>query len=166
MIGFTAEVDGVEVLNRAFNRIDQQVSDFRSLWPEVARTFYAIERAQFASEGGRGASGKWKPLSPAYARWKAIHYPGEPILRLEHPLVESLTSFDGADSVFRPESDQLTIGTKTPYAQAHQRGGGHLPARPPIDFTEQDKRDIQKSIQRGLIQFVRSIGFEVEERAA
>jgi phage gpG-like protein len=166
VIRFTAEVAGIEVLDRAFNRIDEYISDFRSVWPNVAREFYGIEHEQFQSEGAHGASGKRAPLSPAYKRWKEIHFPGEPILRLYHPLEESLTSPDGLDSVYQLLADEMILGSRAPYARAHQFGTGNMPARPPIDLTEEDKRRIQKSIQAGLVQFTRSLGFEVQDLAA
>lgn len=167
MIQFTATVEGVEVLNRAFNRVEEYISDFRPLWPAVAQEFYAIEREQFDSEGAAGASGKWAALSPAYKKWKEIHFPGQPILRLTNALAESLTDLEASDAIFRPSADELVIGTKVPYATAHQRGSGFMPARPPISLNEAQKRRIQKAIQRGLVEFTRRAGFEVqEERAA
>lgn len=161
MIQFTATVDGVEVLNRGFNRVEEAISDFRSIWPNVAQEFYAIEREQFESEGSAGASGKWAALSPAYKRWKEANYPGQPIMRLENTLFESLTDSEALDAVFRPGSDELVIGSRTPYAR-RQHG-----TRPLISFSESQKRRLQKAIQRGLVEFTRRAGFEVkEERAA
>lgn len=166
MLRFIGEIEGIPAFDRAFNRIDAVISDFRSIWPEVAAEFYAIEAEQFESQGAAGASGKWAPLSPAYKRWKEIHFPGQPILRLENPLFESLTDPDALDAIYRPERDQLTIGTKVPYARAHQRGAGRMPARPPISLSENSKRRLQKAIQKGLVEFTRRAGFQVEERAA
>jgi phage gpG-like protein len=166
VIRFTVEADGFVVLDRAFNRVDQYVSDFRNIWPEVTRTIYGIFGKAFDTEGGSTAAGKWKELSPTYAKRKAILFPGQPILRAENTLFESMTDPEAADAVFRPEKDQLIIGTKDPKARTHQRGRGRIPARPFISFTEHDKRDIQKSIQVGLVQFVRQIGFQVEEEKA
>lgn len=160
MLKFSATVDGVETINRAFNRVDEFISDFRNVWPYVTTEFYQIEKEQFDTEGAAGASGKWAPLSPAYKKWKEIHFPGQPILRLRNDLFESLTSPDALDSIYIPEKDQLTIGTKVPYGRVHQR------ERPPISMNEQQKRRIQKAIQRGLVEFTRRAGFQVEERAA
>lgn len=161
MITFVGEVQGVEVLNRGFNRVEGGISDFRPLWPAVAGEFYAIEREQFDSEGAAGASGKWAALSPAYKKWKEANYPGQPIMRLENPLFESLTDPEALDAIFRPGADELVMGTKLPYARRQHR------ERPLISMTEQQKRRIQKAIQRGLVEFTRRAGFEVqEERAA
>lgn len=166
MIRFTADVSGVDVLDRAFNRIDQYISDFRSVWPHVAQEFYQIELEQFESEGSAGASGRWAPLSDPYERFKAVAFPGEPILQATHLLVDSLTSPDALDSIFIAEPQQLTLGTKREGAIAHQRGGRKLPARPIISMKEEHKRRMTKAIQRELVQFTRQLGFQVEERAA
>lgn len=160
MIRFVATIQGIEVLNRAFNRVEQYIDDFRNFWPAITKRFYDIERAQFASEGARGASGKWRALTPAYARFKARKFPGQTILKATNALFESMTSFDGLDSIYRPEKTQLTIGSKALYAMAHQR------TRPIISLTEADKRDMQKDIQRQLVEFTRNTGFRVEEKAA
>lgn len=166
MITFLADVNGVEILNRAFNRIDEQISDLRNIWPAVADVFYKAEKDQFDSEGAAGASGKWAPLSQAYKKFKEVHFPGQPILQRDHSLVASLTGANGSDSIFRPEPQELTIGSKAPYARAHQLGKGRLPARPPISLSETQKREMQKAIQKGLVEFARKAGFEVQENAA
>lgn len=167
MIRFSASIDGTEVLNRAFNRVEEFISDFRPIWPSVAGEIYAINSEQFASEGAAGASGKWAALSPAYAKFKAIAFPGQPILQAEGHMVASLTDPEAPDAIYRPLRDELIIGSRDPKAIAHHRGLGHLPARPIFSFTEQHKRRIQKSIQRELVEFTRRAGFEVqEERAA
>lgn len=166
MIRFIADILGDVVLDRAFNRIDHVISDLRGLWPSVAGTIYRILGRAFDTEGASTAAGKWKALTPPYAKWKAVNFPDQPILRAENHLYESLTDSDAPDAIYRPEKDQLIIGTRDPKGRAHQRGIGHLPARPIISFTESDKREITKSLQAGLVQFVRSAGFNVDERAA
>lgn len=165
MLRFFGEVDGIPVLDRAFNRVEERISDFRFIWPSLAAEFYAIEREQFASQGAHGLSGRWAKLSPAYEKWKAVKYPNMPILQATTALYQSLTSPDAADSVFKPEVDQLTIGSRAVYATAHQRGSG-VPARPPISLTEADKRRLTKAIQGPLALFIRKQGFTVLENAA
>lgn len=163
---FRADVEGVEVLNRAFNRVEQIISDFRSIWPNVAREIYAIEGEQFDSEGSAGASGKWAALSAAYAQYKATAFPGQPILQAEGHMAASLTDPEAPDAVILFGRDELTIGSRDPKARAHHLGLGNLPARPIFSFSEQQKRRIQKSIQAGLVQFTRQAGFEVREEQA
>lgn len=167
MFRLRAEIFGEEIFNRAFSRIDS-LSDLRPLWPEVIREFYLIETEQFASEGEAGASGKWEALSDVYAKYKQIAHPDKPILRADDDLMESLTDPEASGAILRPEQDQLTIGTSVPYASVHQKGSVKrgIPARPPISFSEAQKRRLQKSIQAGLVRFIREAGFRTNERAA
>jgi phage gpG-like protein len=160
MLRFSGEISGVDVLDRAFNRIEQYISDFRSVWPAVAKIFYEIEREQFDTQGSAGQSGRWSALSPAYKKWKEVHFPGEPILQATHALVDSMTSPDANDSIFRVDPMMLTIGTQREGARAHQR------TRPIISLREDQKRRLQKAIQSGLVQFTRNLGFQVEDKAA
>ena len=166
MLNFSVEVDGIVEMDRGFNRVEQFISDFRSRWPEVARVFYRIESEQFASQGAAGASGLWAPLSKAYAAYKAVRFPNQPILRATNSLFDSMTRMDASDSIFRPTATDLTIGTQREGATAHQRGSGRMPARKIISLTDDSKRRLQKAIQIGLVQFVRRQGFTVLENAA
>lgn len=166
MIGFSASVDGVEVLSRAFNRVEERITDFRSIWPEVTKVFYRIETEQFESEGGSGASGKWAALSKAYAKYKAVKFPNQTILKATTSLFDSMTNPEAPGAIFRPAPTELTIGTSVPYGVYHQRGTGKMPARKVISLSEENKRAIQKAIQVGLVQFIRRQGFNVLENAA
>lgn len=148
------------VLDRAFNRIEQHISDFRNIWPSPTRVIYGIFAKAFDTEGASTAAGRFKALTSAYARRKAITHPGLTILKRDLTLFESMTDPEALDAIYLPERDQLTIGSKTPYARRHQR------TRPFISFTERDKRDIQKAIQEGLVQYLRREGLRVDERAA
>ena len=164
MLRFTATVEGIPQLDRAFNRVSETVSDLREVWPEVNRAFEEIERAQFASGGATGESGKWPPLSRVYAKWKAVNYPAGfqagPMHRTFR-LQKSLTGQTG-DSIIAMQPKEFTRGTKVPYAAEHQRRKGRRPARPTISLSEQNKTALTKAIQRGLIEIVRrQSGFEV-----
>lgn len=147
-------------MDRAFNRVETGISDFRFIWPSVSQEIYAIQREQFGSQGAHGLSGAWAKLSPTYAKWKQIHYPNMPILQATTALMQSMTSPDALDSIFRPEPTQLTMGTKREGARRHQR------TRPMYSFTEADKRRITKAIQLPLVGFIRRQGFHVLENAA
>jgi phage gpG-like protein len=161
---FTGQVDGAQTFDRAFNRLDR-LNDFRPIWPNVIAEFYAIETEQFETEGGAGGQ-RWTPLSPLYSEYKERVFPGQPILQAEGDLRASLTDPEAAGAILQPREDELVIGTSVPYALAHQRGTRHMPRRPPINFSEVQRRRIQKAIQAGLVRFVREAGFAVEERAA
>lgn len=157
---FTFEIDGVEEFSRGFNRIEEELDDLRSIWPEVAKQFYQIEHEQFDSEGAIGASGKWAALSVAYAKYKALKFPNQPIGRATTSLFDSLTNPDAPGAIFKPERSELTIGTSIPYSRYFHK------KRPAISPNEEQKRRIQKAIQAGLVAFVRRQGFNVMEKAA
>lgn len=166
MFSITAEVDGVEVLNRAFNRTEGYIADFRNFAPAIAEEFYKAEVEQFRTEGAAGGSGKWTPLSRAYAKYKATKFPGETILRATGHMEASLTDRDALDAVFQATNDEIVLGTKDIKAVYHHRGRGRLPARPVISLSEAQKRRMQKAVQRQLVEFTRRAGFTVSEEAA
>lgn len=104
----------------------RHISDFRDLWPEITDAFVAREQLWFAAEG----QGSWPPLSPDYASWKSVHYPGRPKLVLTGSLKESLTSPSRAKLA---ETDHmLVLGSSDPKAAYHQHGTSRMPARPPL----------------------------------
>jgi len=166
MVSFSFSIDGVEEFSRAFNRIEERFTDFRSLWPEVAKEFYRAEIEQFQTEGAAGGAGTFSALSPAYAKYKAVKFPGKTILRRTDSLFESLTSADAPGAVFRPVESELTIGTSVPSGIYHQRGTSRMPSRKPISLSQEQKRQMQKAIQIGLVQFMRRQGFTILENAA
>jgi len=150
---FTFELLGVPLFDRAFNRVSEHIRDLRPVWDHVEKVFYDIEEQQFRSEGARG-NGRWQALSPAYAKVKAKRYPGKPILQARGALYESLTRKTD-NSVLQKDPEEFAIGTSLFYAQYHQTGGRKLPKRPPIDFSESQRRELTKGIQVGLLTLLR-----------
>lgn len=169
MIHFSASLDGVPQLDRAFNRVEEYIDDFRNVWPSIITLFYTdFMPSIFASEGGTSTEGAWAGLSKAYARFKEVAFPGQTLLKATTSLFDSLTDPEASGAILRPERDQLTLGSGVPYVLAHHRGSSkrNLPRRSLNPFTELNKRKIQKAIQLALVQFVRRQGFVVLERAA
>lgn len=154
---FRIEVDGAQVLDRSFNRITDKISDFRDIWPEVQKTFLEIESDQFASGGAKGASGDWEDLAPSTIEKKG--FMGSFKLIESGDLKASVSRKGAKGQIYDPQPLELTLGTSIPYAIYHQRGTKRMPARPVIDLSEESKRKIQKSIQKGLVDFVRKAGF-------
>lgn len=147
------EIDGVPQFNRAFNRVQEHIEDLRPVWEEVEPAFYAIEEQQFKSEGSKGG-GAWKKLSPLYAKRKEKIYPGQPILQAKGTLYDSLTSKTANTTVIK-EKQEFGIGTSLFYAMFHQRGTKKMPKRPPIDFGSDQKRDLGKAMQKGLLEILK-----------
>lgn len=148
---FTFEVAGVKEFDRSFNRVEGHIKDLRPVWDEIVPVFFEIEKRQFGTEGGAGRTGKWKPLTANYARWKAVQFPGAPILQRTGRLMRSLTG-KTSDTVIEKKEQEFAIGSRVPYGKYHQTG---TRARPPISFSDQDRRDLQKGIQKGLLTVIR-----------
>ncbi len=152
---FEINILGELQVARMLEGVKYRTSDLRPVWAAIADDFLQIEARQFATEGGLGRP--WPPLSPAYAAWKAKHYPGAPILVRTGRLRASLTS-RGGDHVEAIEPQMLKIGTAVPYARFHQTGTKRMPPRPPIVIPEEAKdrwvRLIQAYLQGGDISAV------------
>jgi phage gpG-like protein len=151
MAGFNLEFDvaGDQQIMRGFSRFAEDIQDATEPFTQMAEDFRQIEKRQFDSEGEYG-SGGWKPLSPNYAAWKSKFYPGRKILELSGLLRESVT--DGNPWTIREiQPLKLRLGTKINYAIYHQKGTHRMPARPVIQFSEDDKTRWSKIMQAWLV---------------
>lgn len=110
------EVEGQDKWLRRLAGIERRLDDFEPLGRELEPIVYGHLRRWMDTEG----DGDWAPLSPAYAEWKAIHYPGRKILEREGDLRESLFGPDARYSVRRIDRDGGEWGTNAPYARYHQ----------------------------------------------
>jgi phage gpG-like protein len=83
-------------------------------------------------------SGGWAPLSPRYAAWKSVHFPGSPVMVQTGELFRSLTSLTNSAETITPTS--ASFGTTVEYAKFHQYGTRKMPARTiifcPIEFAD------------------------------
>lgn len=138
---------GEQQVDRAVGRIADNVENATPAFEALADRFAAAEQAQFASQGAYGGAA-WAPLSPAYAAWKAAHFPG-PILVRTGALRGSLTSRPfGVETI---GAMQAVFGTAVSYAGYHQSGTSKMPARPPVKLPESEKAAWAKVIQRFIV---------------
>lgn len=117
--------------------LTKRLGDFRPLWGLIEEDFYIAEGALFDSEGATGDDGKWAPLSPRYAAYKAAKWPGRRILEREGYLRDSLTKRGAAGQIRAVSSTEMVLGTSVGYAGAHQFAKGR-PVRKPIDPSKAD----------------------------
>jgi phage gpG-like protein len=159
------EVDGEAQFDRIFSRFDEALSDLTPIGDDMRDAFWAIEQDQFQSEGAKGGSGRWKPLSPAYEKRKINQYGTfaviAGVLIASGDMYQSLTR-QTTNTVYRKSRDGIVIGTSLARAGFHQRGGHRLPKREPISFSSEQRRDFMKTIQRSLVREVRKGGVYVE----
>lgn len=129
ILGF--DVQGEQQVRLSILRVQNDLKDLRPLWKRWRAVFYVIEEALFESEGATGRGGSWPDLTPAYAAWKATHWPGGSILVASGAMRASLTGRTG-DSVYRATPKHFEIGTSR-LAGYHFGGLGHNKVRRPID---------------------------------
>ncbi len=146
----------------AFSRAGDQVAQLGTyVYPKMVPVFEEEERAQFAAEGSGPNRGAWKPLSEAYAAWKAGHYPGQPILRREGNLYEALTSSSSPFAMRTFDQADFDFGTAgLDYASYHQSGTSKMSARPPYDFTEHLEQELERASLEGFREAVKASGLD------
>lgn len=153
----------LQIENRIASRFDgiaRSTEDLRPAWPAIAEEFYRIEEEHFSSQGARSGN-QWQELSPKYAQWKSVNYPGQPILQRTGNLKRSLTGQDDPNAIYDPQPDSLTLGTSLSYAAYHQAGEGKLPQRPPIELREEDFQKLGDIARDELQDIALSLGFGV-----
>jgi len=129
-----------KVLSFALSRFAEYVDDMTTLFEAFDPLFRGAMQKQFASEGGYG-SGGWAALSPAYAAWKAEHFPGRPIGVLRGHLRSAMTGGSGYSSEIEPHraSYGLAGGPAAEYGQYFDQGG-RGPARPVVRMPSSEGR--------------------------
>lgn len=151
-----------QVQNRLFDMLDglsRNAQDLRPAWPRIAAEFYQIEADQFSSEGGR--VNPWEELSAGYAKFKAVEYPGKPILQRSGALLNSLTNQNDEHAIYDPQPDALTLGTSLPYPQYHQAGTQKMPQRPPIELRDEDFQRMGEIAREELQDMALTLNFAV-----
>jgi phage gpG-like protein len=113
---------------------------------------------QFNTAGARSGDA-WQPLSAGYEKWKAVKFPGQPILRATDAMFKSLTEDGAANAVADVSAQGLTYGTRDAKASYHQRGGGRLPRRKILAVTDADKRAIVGVVRNHIDGQGRASGF-------
>lgn len=148
----------VKAAIKALRAIKALLADLRPAYRTIIEYLRKATERQFSSEGSRSGD-PWQPLSRAYAEWKAIAYPGKPILRATDAMFKSLVG-KTTDSVERITKTYLTYGTRRKYARYHQKGGGRLPKRKILAVTDADRREVKKLARLHLEQQSILSGFQ------
>jgi hypothetical protein len=149
-INFT--VMGEQQVARTFELADELSRDMREPLGELMDRILDSVEAQFDTEGAAAAGQKWKALSDGYGKWKAVHYPGRPILEATGRMRAAMLNKAEAvhvgleEAVYQPISsiagfhqsgeDWLGPAWNHPGPYAH-----HLPQRKMVDLPEQFKHE-------------------------
>lgn len=136
------EAVGLPGVQKGLVSLQVTLNDVTVFWSDVfAPKYFAAIQDLFKTsgtprgEGGKFSGAPWTMLSPAYAKWKYKHYPGQPILTRDGRLRDSLAwggNTLGPEGVWVATKHYAQFGTSVPYAAAHQYGvpKRNLPARP------------------------------------
>ena len=144
MVVIQIETLGDERFVRGFSRFLDHIDDMSPIFEELHKDFQEMNLENFTAGG---TPQKWKPLSPDYAAWKAIVRPGRPILVFDGHLKGSLTG-KNEFTVKKIGRHEAEFGTSVPWAIYHQKGGGRLPRRKPVQLTDPRREKWVKMIHR------------------
>ena len=126
MVGLVSyDVDNDNRFKNALQDAIRQVQDLRFPMGEISRDIFKNTTKNFILKG----TGKYPPLSPAYAKWKKKVAPTKPILVLSDRLRDSVTGSGTGDSIINIGKQTLVQGTSVPYARWVQEGTSKMPMR-------------------------------------
>lgn len=151
MFKLEADILGTRQIDFAVSNLLRKVTDFRDLWPSMVTVLHGVIKRNYDAQGAGSPRGRWAPLSPKYAKWKAEKRPGRPILVFDGVLRASLTQRGAEGSIVETSQPMsMRVSTSVPYAVYHQRGvpENNLPMRRPVDLSPRDQLAIAKEVQR------------------
>lgn len=165
MLEFRLNAEGCK--NMAF-RLSTPIRDFSTIWPKARSWFQKVMQRQFESQGAAGEHGEWQENAESTAKRKLARYGFEHTLVASGELYDALTG-DTGSTVDERWPDKIRMGTSLPYASVHQKGtdraGRHhdvvIPQRRIFDFTESDRKDLQRIFMAGIATMYRKAGFKV-----
>jgi hypothetical protein len=146
MVVLSIESIGEEKFIRGFTRIEAGMKDLSDAFKLVHEDFRKVVMQIFAHEG---TPEPFKPLSPEYAAWKAVHYPGQPIMRRTDALYRAMTG-DTADTVNKISANEAEFGTTLKYATYQYYKGRKI-----VQLTEAVKTQWGRIIHRWALDFIK-----------
>lgn len=139
------EQTGAQSEARRMFRIADRAANLTPAWEVILKAILAGERARFETGAG------WAPLKPATVAQKQAEGMDNGILRRTQALMRSLTERGAAGQRLEVTPRSLLFGTDLKRAAYHQSGTARMPARPPLELNEGERRAAMKVIQRYLI---------------
>jgi phage gpG-like protein len=140
---------GLEPFSRELRKYGDNLGDTTEAFEAMAQyQVGTVNKRQF-DEQGSAETGRWSPLSPPYARFKARVRPGRPLLVFDGDLRREMTV--PGKGVYEIGNGRMTVGTDLPHAKYHQNGTPTMPARPLMGpAREADTRHFGKILQRWI----------------
>lgn len=142
----TFDTLGEEQFSREIIRVGSRGANAQPVFNVIADDWMDWNREQFNSEGRR-ASGGWAELRPATI---AARGSAHPILQVTGALLAELTR--RSNVTITDSWIHLQIpDEQDEYGRYHQGGTSLMAQRRPIEFTDMDRTDMTKRVQRYLI---------------
>lgn len=157
MIRLEVTVTGHDKAAAILGAVLRPMREMRPLWQAIRPVLEQAAVARFGSQGSSDGA-PWAPLSPAYARRKAMTHPGRGILQRDGSLRDSLLMMNGPGHVYRETATDMVWGTVDPKAAHHQYGTSRMPAREVIRVTPADERAIEVAVERVFADAARGAG--------
>ena len=168
MLKITANIERKELLTTALKKVSDATSDLITAFKAAGKQLEKIEADNFQSENAKGKSGRWKPLSKAYEKQKLKKFGTFALLAgveiATEKLYKSLTG-KTSDSIERIDKQEAAFGTSLKYAKAQHFGYAprNLPARPLIDPSDEQLKEISKVMRKEIVKEVKRTTFVVTE---
>lgn len=155
MFKVSVDVKNDKKLLLALSNFRGHMENLKPVWDDVQAEFYKIETQLFDTQGASGASGKWKPLSIPYRKYKIEKYGfAEPILHRTYALRATLTQNVQSVSIVRKKKQEMEIGTSLPRAARQYKAG-----RKAIDLDQSDRKRLVATVGNKLLEIARKEGF-------
>ena len=149
-ISVSARMNATEAYNK-LTAMELRSKNFMPIFEKVRMMLQAANAENFGL-GGLPA-GVWAPLSPTYAAWKSINFPGAPPMVRTGRLFKSLVDLRGPENSIR--STSATFGTDVDYAKFHQYGTTKMPKRKivfqPAGFATKTSEDMAAWVAHGEV---------------
>lgn len=165
----------IELTARQLYAFERGAGDMSEPLAQVGGDLRRSVAAQFATQGGQGATGKWTVLSdnPAghgYASFKESHVPGVPILvglRRTGPKGQRPQSYEPSGQMRRELLDPLATDVSprrllyapiSDIAGWHETGTDTMPARPPVDLSLAFLHSVDRAFVGWLARKIKALG--------
>lgn len=150
---FEFSVFGETQIARELQGMGLRSLDPTPAWLEIVKAMQGDTKELFESQGNTGMFGEWAPLKEATIQRKLAEGLRPEILVATGALVSSLVE-ETDDSIIEIDPEGITYGTKLDYGAIQYKGSDKvpLPRRRPIDFSELQRREFVKILQRFIVE--------------
>lgn len=145
----TFDFDGDVQFDREILATSERAENMRPVFEHIMDRMEGWEKEQFDTQGRR-ASGGWAPLKDSTLKRKRAQGQDPRILHATGRLRDALTKSYAPGAIRKADRDSATFGVdpqQVEYSKFHQRGTKFMQRRRPVQFTQEDRREIVRDLQ-------------------